>query len=161
MAKKILIAIVLMLTSVSIFAQSSIFVKGKNYAGYIFPKGHLVWGFPPEENRYTPSLEDIIHAEKILKDSIETDYVMSNQKAYRQPPINKKTLKRYVRQYVGYLTSNNEIVIWINLSKKGSIGNQDFSTDIISVNDGGYNFWSIRINTTTKQLYDMRVNGES
>ena len=144
-----------------VYSQEVVRVKGKGYEGYIFPKEHSIWGFPPEKGRYTPSSEDIAQAEKILKDSINTNYVRLNQEAYRKPPINSKTLNKYMRQYVGYLTDSNEIVIWVNLFKKGSIGNQNPALDIISVQGGGYNFWSIRINLTTKEVYDMRVNGIS
>ncbi len=148
------------LTSCSIFAQNAEFVKGKGYAGYIFPKEHPIFGFSPEQNRYTPSFEDISQAEKILQDSIGTEYIKSNQKAYCKPLINKNTLKKYVRQYVGYLTDKNEIVIWLNLFKKGSIESQNPALDIISVQDGGIEFWRIRINITSKELFDMQVNGK-
>jgi len=144
-----------------VYSQEVVRVKGKGYEGYIFPKEHSIWGFPPEKGRYTPSPEDITKAEKILKDSINTDYVRSNQEAYKKPPINRRTLNKYMRQYVGYLTDNGEIVIWVNLFKKGSISVQDPTFDIISVADGGYNFWSIRINITNKELSGMRVNGIS
>jgi len=144
-----------------VYSQEVVRVKGKGYEGYIFPKEHSIWGFPPEKKRYTPSPEEIAQAERILRDSINTDYARSNQEAYRKPPINSRTLSRYMRQYVGYLTDSNEIVIWVNLFRKGSIGNQNPALDIISVQDGGYNFWSIRINITTKELSDMRVNGIS
>lgn len=150
-----------MLTSFSVFAQKTELVREKNYEGYIFPKEHSIWGFPPEQNRYTPSLEDINQAERILRENIGSDYVKSNQKVSCKPPINKKTLKKYVRQYVGYVNDNNEFIIYINLFKKGSVENQDPLLDIISVQDGGFDFWRININITTKELSDMQVNGIS
>lgn len=150
-----------LLTCSLMYSQSPVYIKGKGYDGYIFPKEYSIWGFPPEKGRYTPSIEDIAQVEKVLKDSISSDYVKLNQAAYRKPPINKKTLKKYVRQYVGYLTDDNDVIISINLFKKGSVENQDPSLDIISVQDGGCNFWSIRINITTKELSSMRVNGTS
>lgn len=76
-----------------VYSQGAVYVNGKGYEGYIFPKGHSIWGFPSEQNRYTPNLEDIAQAEKILQDSIGTYYVKSNQEAYCKPPINKNTLK--------------------------------------------------------------------
>jgi len=63
-----------------------------------------------------------------------------------------------MRQYVGYLTDSEEIVIWVNLFMKKNIGNQDPALDIISVQGGGYKFWSIHINITTKELSNMQVN---
>ncbi|WP_156307813.1 hypothetical protein [Sphingobacterium endophyticum] len=72
------------------FAQKAEFVKGKNYKGFIFPKEHPIRGFPPESGRYAPSAEDIVRAEKILKDSISTDYVTGNQQQYKTQLINNK-----------------------------------------------------------------------
>jgi hypothetical protein len=144
-----------------VYSQATVYVKEKGYDGYIFPREHSIWGFPPEKGRYTPTLEDIAQAEKILMDSIYSGYMKSTQKAYKNPPINRKTLSKYMRQYVGYLTDSNEIVILVNLFKKGCIGNQKPAFDIISVQDGSYNFWSIRINITTKELSDMKVNGKN
>jgi hypothetical protein len=144
-----------------LYSQTAEYVKGKGYEGYVFPKEHAIWGFPPEQNRYTPSKEDIEQAEKILKDSIGTDYVKSNQKMYSKLPINKRTLKKYVRQYIGYLTENNEIVVCIYLNKDIELDKNKLSEDIISVLDGGSNHWRICINLFTKKLSDMSVNGIS
>jgi hypothetical protein len=162
MKRSILLAIsIFLFISNSVYSQETVYAKGKEYEGYIFPKEQSIWGFPSEKRRYTPSSEDIAQAEKILQDSINSNYMKQNQKQYKKPPINKRTLNKYMRQYVGYLTDNNEFVIWINLFKKGNIGNQDPVIDIIYSQDGGYNFWSIRINITTKELSDIRINGIS
>ena len=37
----------------------------------------------------------------------------------------------------------------------------NFLEDIIDVCDGGSDHWSIKINISTKQLFDMKVNGIS
>lgn len=168
MKNTILIISGFILISASLFAQGSTFVKGQYYKGYIFPKEYVAWGFPPEEKRYTPSKEDIDLVEKILRDSIGIDYVKLNQKIYKNPPINKRTLKKYVRQYLGYLTKNDEIVIWINFLYKNKYIDKGNSKDvdridseIIMVLDGGYYFWHICINLTTKKLSGMTVNGIS
>lgn len=76
--KKIFVIITLLFIVSYIYSQKAVFVKGKGYKGYIFQKEYSIWGFPPEQNRYTPNLEDIAKAEKNLQDSIETDYVKSN-----------------------------------------------------------------------------------
>lgn len=144
-----------------VYSQKAVYVKGKGYEGYIFPKEHSIWGFPPEQNRYTPNLKDIAQAEKILQDSIGTDYVKSNQKAYCKPPINKKTLKKYVRQYVGYSTEDGKTIIYIYLNKGIEMDKNKLSEDIIAVFGGGSNHWRIKINISTKELFDMQVNGIS
>lgn len=144
-----------------VYSQEAVYVKGKGYEGYIFPKEHSIWGFLPEQNRYTPNLEDIAQAEKILQDSIGTDYVKSNQEAYCKPPINKNTLKKYVRQYVGYSTENGKIIIHIYLNKGIEMDKNKLLEDIIAVIGGGSNHWRIKINISTKELFDMQVNGIS
>ena len=144
-----------------VYSQEAVYVKGKGYEGYIFPKEHSIWGFPPEQNRYTPNLEDIAQAEKILQDSIGTDYVKSNQEAYCKPPLNTNTLKKYVRQYVGYSTEDGKIIINIYLNKGIEMDKNKLSKDIIAVIGGGSNHWRIKINILTKELFDMQVNGIS
>lgn len=166
--KKIFGIITILFLVSYVYSQETVYVKGKGYEGYIFPKEHSIWGFSPEQNRYTPSSEDIVQAEKILRDSINTDYVKSNQQAYRKPPINKRTLKNYLRQYVGYITDNNEIIICINLLHKRGYCDEDkpkdadkIDNEIIMVLDGGYYFWHISINISTEELFDMQLNGIS
>ena len=144
-----------------VYSQEAVYVKGKGYEGYIFPKGHSIWGFPSEQNRYTPNLKDISLAEKILRDSIGTDYVKSNQEAYCKSPINKNTLKKYVRQYVGYLMEDGKIIIHIYLNKGIEMDKNKLSEDIIAVFGGGSNHWCIKINISTKELFDMQVNGRN
>lgn len=138
-------------------AQDALYIREKSYEGYIFNKEHCIWGFQPEPTRYTPTLDNIAQAEMILRDSIESNYVKSKQKVYRKPPINKKTLKKYVRQYIGFLSEDGDVIIQIYFNR-GHVINE-MSKDIIVVLDGGFNHWSIKINLSTKELFDMYVNG--
>ena len=131
------------------------YVKNCRYKGYIFSKEHAIWGFPPETTRYTLNKKEVAQAENLLRGKID-EYVVSHQ-VYADPPIKKKTLRKYVRQYVGYLTDNNEVVVKIYLNKIDP--DDDPSSDILEYFDGGSNHWSIRINLNTGELYDMEVNG--
>jgi len=159
--KKIFAIITILFMASCVYSQEAVYVEGKGYEGYVFPKEHSIWDFPPEQNRYTPNSEEIALAEKILRDSIKTDYVKSHQQAYRKPPINKKTLKKYVRQYVGYATEEGEIIIHIYLNKGIEVDKNKLSKEIIAVFGGGSNHWHIKINISTKELFDMQVNGIS
>ncbi|HOG41443.1 MAG TPA: hypothetical protein PLI69_02760 [Bacteroidales bacterium] len=156
--KKIFAIITILFMASCVYSQEAVYVEGKGYEGYVFPKEHSIWDFPPEQNRYTPNLEDIALAEKILRDSIGTDYVKSNQQAYRKPPINNKTLKKYVRQYVGYVTEECEIIIHIYLNKGIETDKNKLSEEIIAIFGGGSNHWHIKINISTKELFDMQLN---
>ena len=157
---KSFLTIIFLFIASCIYSQDAIFVKGYGYEGYIFPKEHSIWGFPPEDNRYTPSIEDIAYAEKILLNKMGTDYVKRNQKGYCKP-INKRTLNKYVRQYVGYLMDDGAIIIHIYLNRSNYIDNNKISKDIIAVFDGGTVHWSIKVNLSTGEIFDMLVNGQS
>ena len=143
--KRILsIIIILLFITNYIYSQETVRVKGKGYEGYIFPKEYSLLGISPEENRYTPSLVDIAMAEKIL-----SNYLKSNKKVHIKFPIDKRTLKKYTRQYIGYLTHDNEIVIRINLfDRKKLEENQSPALDIIPL----LGYCCIQINITTKDL---------
>ena len=74
-------------------------------------------------------------------------------------PINKRTLKKYMRQYVGYLTERGNIIIQIFLNKDIDMDKNNLSEDILAVFDGGINHWSIKINISTEELFDLQING--
>ncbi len=110
-----------------------------------------------QKDRYSPTEDDIIQAEKILKENI--DSAMRKQKCFNSL-INRNTLKKYKRQYVGFKTNNGDIIILINLLNDKSIS-LELSKDIITVNDGGENYWSVFVNITKRNIYGINVNGIS
>jgi hypothetical protein len=158
---KYLFLIAIIFISTSGYTQDITYIKEKGYEGYIFPKEHAIWGFPPEKHRYSPTSDDIKKAEKILKEKICSAYIKQNQKSYKKPPINGKTLKKYTRQYVGYLTSEGQVLIQIYLNKGIDLSKEALSEDIISVQGGGANHCVINVNLSTKELSNMHVNGIS
>lgn len=134
-------------------AQSASYIKGKHFAGYAFPKEHAIKGLPPESNRYTLSRENIIEAEKLLRDSVPH---LTNEHGH----IYKPHLKDYYHQYVGYITSNNHILVHIYLSRKGEIMyDNKVSKDLILVFDGGDEFWEIVIDVTGKRILGFGQHG--
>ena len=134
-------------------AQSASYIKGKHFAGYAFPKEYAIKGLPPESNRYTLSRENIIEAEKLLRDSVPH---LTNEHGH----IYKPHLKDYYHQYVGYITSNNHILVHIYLSRKGEIMyDNKVSKDIILVFDGGDDFWEIVIDVTSKKILGFLQHG--
>lgn len=152
--------LMLILFFISNYAHSqTTYIKTNCYEGYIFPKEHAIWGIPPENNRYTLNAYEIIQAEKILADSINSNCLVQKQVQWNKCPINKKTLKKYIRQYIGYKNERGEIVISINLYKNKKISKEMYMEDIIFISDGEFNYWSLLINISTKQLSDMRING--
>jgi hypothetical protein len=151
--------IVCIILCVYAFSQESTLIKGKGYKGYAFNKDHFVFmSIENQKERYTPIKEDIIHAEKIINDSINS--------IFRNIKINKHLLyrnvrRKYKRQYVGFLTKDGDIIVWINFLRGKEYDNNKLSKDIIQVFDGGENYWSIFVNLTKNTLYGMRINGIS
>jgi|LAHS01.1.fsa_nt_gb hypothetical protein len=141
------------------YSQESTLMRGKGYAGYSFNKSHGVFmSIENQQERYTPTKEDIVLAEKILKDSIKN--VLGRQKNF-STSINLNKLKKYKRQYIGFIAKNGDVVIWINFLRDKKIEDVELSRDIIIVLDGGERYWSIFINLTRPALYGVCINGVS
>ncbi len=156
--KKYILLIGFALLCMSGYSQESTLVKGKGYTGYAFNKEHFVFmSIDNQKERYTPTKEDIAQAEKIVKDSI--DNYLKREKIHTRS-IKQNKLSKYNRQYVGFITKNGDIVIYIAFLK--DIDNMDMlSKDIITVLDGGEEYWNIFINLTKNTLYGVRINGIS
>lgn len=156
--KKYILLIGFALLCMSGYSQESTLVKGKGYTGYAFNKEHFVFmSIDNQKERYTPTKEDIAQTEKIVKDSI--DNYLKREKIHTRS-IKQNKLSKYNRQYVGFITKNGDIVIYIAFLK--DIDNMDMlSKDIITVLDGGEEYWNIFINLTKNTLYGVRINGIS
>lgn len=149
----------LMLICNLMYSQNSTYIREREYSGYVFDKGHFIFmSVENQKERYTPTQENIAQVEKLLKDSIS--YILKYQNKCKSP-INKNTLKKYRRQYVGFLTKDNDIIIWVNFINNKGISDKELSEDVIRVYDGGSNYWSIFVNLAKKELFEMQVNGTS
>lgn len=139
------------------YSQDSTFVKGKGYTGYVFNKEHFLFmmGSDNQKGRYTPTKEDIAQVEKILKDSI--DSYLKRERIYTRS-IKKNKLRKYKRQYLGFITKDGDIVIFISFLK-GYYDKDELSKELIQVCDGGEDYWTIYINLTKHTLYEIQING--
>lgn len=143
------------------FCVQSIFIKHKCYTGYIFEKEHFVFVDLGEDYiRYTPTEDDVIKSENILKLNIRETNIEHLNQSNKMPVIDKK-LNKYIRQYVGFINSKGEKIIWINFIWKNYFSDSDYKNDIIFVKDGGSYYWNIKVDVNNKKLYDLRVNGIS
>ncbi|RZJ71527.1 MAG: hypothetical protein EOO45_11745 [Flavobacterium sp.] len=137
------------------------FIKGDGFSGYIFDRNHLVLlSLKDQNDRYTPSNNDIILAEKILKDKIEQSNLnLSNQTS--GCPIISKNLKKYIRQYVGFKNPQGQKTIWVNLLWKQTNTNDQVKKEIITVSDGCSYYWNVKINIDKNTVYDLTINGKA
>jgi len=100
-------------------ADTSYYVANKLYEGFIFPANYNPLGFKIEDERFTPSEEQIHRAELILA---ESDKIFN---------------RRYKRQYIGRINSNSDSLIWIYLLKT-RFKKQECFDRIVSFGCGSY-----------------------
>jgi hypothetical protein len=68
-------------------------------------------------------------------------------------------LTRYKRQYIAVLNSKGEKEVWVNCFC--GAGNQNWKKNLIFVKDGGNCYFNLKINLTTRQYYELMVNGDA
>lgn len=139
-------------------AQDTQYIIGNGYAGYIFDSAHAVLkSIKDEQRRYTPTKAEINEAEMMLRKQIAAANSSKINQGNGCPVIHKK-LRKYYRQYLGFIDKQGNKVIWINL-----FWNKDLiagaGRDIVMMNDGCSYYWSAEVNLTTAQLSNLDING--
>lgn len=139
-------------------------IKGTRFEGYIFPKTNIIdadWmPFHEVKERYTPTAEDIIIAEGILTEQLKRiNASLMNQS--KGCPIIHKNLKKYKRQYFGYINNSGEKIIWINLVWGNKESRLDLDKKVRVVLDGCSYYWNIKVNLNEGKLFDLIVNGSA
>ena len=68
-------------------------------------------------------------------------------------------LKKYKRQYIAVANNKGEKEVWINCFCGD--WDKDSRLNPVLVMDGGKCYFNLKINLTTKQSYDLMINGEA
>lgn len=151
-------------------SSQTTYVKGKNFEGTIFSKEYQMpfSENPSQDRRFTPTIKDIELVEKLLREQLKKINNGLNQGKHLGPKIHKK-LKKYQRQYIGYVSEDGENLIYLscnwqrhNLFDKirGFTPPRDsWKTDFWIVFDGGSYHWNLKINLDREELVDLGVNG--
>lgn len=143
---------------VLLMAQQPEFVKGKGFKGYIFDADAEVHVYFKEKpGRFTPTKDDIILCEKLVKEYVNFLITEETQGKKLFQAI-QKDLKRYVRQYVGFINEKGEKVIWINMLYWRSSFLEDVNRRVIHVSDGGTSYWNVKINLQNKEAYELAIS---
>ena len=176
--KNLILFVFLFLTSIA-YGQKIIKVEevtdhsshiiGNNFEGIIFHEDYYEHADDTTERnikRFTPSNEDIILTESVLK----TEGKNKQNKGDRKYIFNN--LEKYRRQYIGFFDKKGDKIIYINsfrvdddwADKKIKIGNGGLEiptwyNTLFKVFDGGGSFWQIGIDLRKKQIIGMSVNG--
>lgn len=148
-----------------LFLTSFYYVKAQNVAEHFKTKQFEVAIFPESSyeimpgKRFTPTKEEIFEAEKALKSKLkEANRNIENQ--YNSPIIHRN-LKKYKRQYFGFINDKGEKILYINSLWKKNEEETKWLQQIIMVSDGGSHYWKIEYNLETDELINLSVNGSA
>lgn len=146
-------------SNVLMYSQTTLNIREKHYEGIIFSSQCSVFGFPPTTNRFTPSEDDIINAERILLQSFQKVTDKSREVHSKKDVISKKKLKKYYRLYWGELNNDNDKIIGIVLDAEPCRFKHISSSEgIYSVNDGGATYFIVFVNITGNSLISIKLN---
>ncbi|RBP27023.1 hypothetical protein DFR65_1121 [Oceanihabitans sediminis] len=168
---KNLLLIILTLNFGLTFSQNIELIESRNFDGAIFPKTYDIplTENPPIEKRFTPTKEEIVELEKQLRGQIkEINKNKPNQGKHYGPIIHKR-LKKYDRQYIGFIDQYGQRVIHVNFIWNGysiwelirgwTKPDDSWKTEWQMWFDGGSRFWNINYIMDKKEFVDFSVNG--
>lgn len=119
-------------------------------------------------NRFTPTKAAIELAEAVLKSQIEQLNTPRINQFGRRQYIDKH-LKKYFRQYIGFINEQGDSIIHINFHwdrftlierLKGYRDDRlEYTSDFSIVFDGGSRYWNVNVNLGSKKLFGLTFNG--
>lgn len=164
------------------------FLLACNHSGYKFDRGIDTANFNPDTSEYAIlkldtskndlfgknvdpaglSKADIIEAEQLMDSTVDEYNKDENNKLNNtspQAPASSgydpriKDLSKYKRQLIAAVDSNYEKLVWINCFYDFE-PHEEWRKYPIGMSQGGGNwFFNLKINLTTRKVYDFMVNG--
>lgn len=132
-------------------------IEFKSFKGYVFSKTTEIDFIEGIKGRFTPSKEEIENVEKQVSIIIPKEKLANASFGKKCPKISKN-LKNYNRQYIGYIDSKGNKIVWINFIWKKACPD-NWQKDITLPTDGCSRFWQIKINLKDNICFDLYVNG--
>ena len=168
---KNLLLIILTLNFGLTFSQNIELINSRNFKGAIFPKTYDIplTENPSIEKRFTPTKEEIVELENQLRSQIKKINKNKPNQGKHYGPIIHKRLKKYDRQYIGFIDQYGQRVIHANFIWNGysiwesirgwTKPDDSWKTDWQMWFDGGSRFWNINYIIDKKEFVDFSVNG--
>ena len=168
--KKLLPIILLFCFSLT-FSQEIKLVENKKYEGAIFSKSYTdeFSNFPPIKKRFTPTETEIAELENQLKKQIKRINKNKPNQGKHYGPIIHRNLKKYVRQYIGFIDNEGQKFIYVNFLWDGyslldfirgfEKRDDSWKTEWQMWFDGGSRYWNIKYIIDKKEFVDFSVNG--
>lgn len=86
-----------------------------------------------------------------------TAAVNENNRNQKSKGFKLFTLHNYRRQYIAVINRKGEKVVWVNFFCDSN--NLEWRKEVIVVEDGGNCYFNLKINLSTKAVYELFVNG--
>jgi hypothetical protein len=113
---------------------------------------------------WTPTKDQFDQIDSILIRAIKDTLAITNN------DFKIKNINGFYRQYVCYQDDNGDLIVFVNafchlldkpVDSCGTViwKKYDWKNDLLTVNDGGPCYWSIKINLTRKKHFNFLVNG--
>lgn len=159
-SKSLILSIGCLILCASFTVIKSEYIKEKGIEGYIFPKEYiLIIPSANEKERFTPTKQNIFEVESIIKDQLSTiNKSLTNQ--IKGCPIVNRNLKKYKRQYFGFIDANGDSIVWVNFIWGKSISDS-WKQDVVIILDGCSFYWNLKVNLNKKEAFDLQINGPS
>ena len=170
---KLLITIIFFIKFSTItMCQSITIIEESKFQGAIFPKTYknTTYNWLDEEKRFTPTSEEIKIFETILQKNIKK----INKKRWNQTgscPVIHKNLKKYNRQYLGFIDDSGKKYLLINFlwykNHQEKIEDEyynelgDWKKNWQIWYDGCSTFWNVKYYLDSDTLFDLQINGSS
>lgn len=147
----------------------SIQTRSHNSRGIVFTADSALWVPGLDGARFTPTAQEITKAERLIRSTIKQINASRPNQVGSCPRIDKN-LRRYHRQYIGYLNDNGERNLLIGftwnrfpvldlLDGTALEQRERWTREYYTVFDGCSLHWSISVNLTTDSLFNFGVNG--
>ncbi|WP_031532609.1 MULTISPECIES: hypothetical protein [unclassified Bacteroides] len=141
-----------------VYPQHVEHIKEKHFEGYIFSKECSFCGFPPGDNRFTPSVEDVKKAEQMIHENADTIVGESRRFFLKRDAVKKRRLKKYKRQYWGEISPNGDYILCITF-QCGLFDLAIERCEITTVLDGGTCFFELDIDMKRNKIIKIAING--
>jgi len=154
--KKFLLTTILSAALTGAFAQidstAPFHYSTDDYDCAIFPASYTDF-VESTGKRFTPGFTDIKKAEHTLAEQL----LQQKDTTKRLAEINRH-LKKYKRQYFGYIGKDGHKMLYINLFWDDKSYVKDWLKDIIRVDGGGSSYWHIRYDLDADKLSGLEIN---
>ncbi|WP_400192187.1 hypothetical protein [Hymenobacter sp. B81] len=135
-------------------------VRGRQYRGVIFGTEYsIARATGLRDARYRPTAQEVAVAERLLRQQLKALNSGLSSQGGGQPVIHR-SLGRYRRQYFGLINASGEKVIYINcVWGRDAYATASLGSALVTVLDGGSQYWNVKVNLTRGVVYDLAVNG--